>query len=139
MTNINATVLSFQPMVSRGNPHAVLFPVGMIDFQFDTVFQLNIQAVTQYQQLEHLFQAVYMDASQVTVGNTVLTVFATNHQVRIRPGHQGFFPLICNPGSLVFTFTNNDAMNTYGNSNPFSAILLNIPVVASQWQTTDMV
>lgn len=139
MINIDTSILSFQPLVSRGNPEAFLFPLGQIDFQFDTIYQVNVQAVTQAQRLIHPFQAIYMDASQVTTGVTTLTVFATSQSVCIRPGYQGYFPLVCNPGSLVYTFTNLMGKNTYGNPQPFTAILLNIPVVACQWAVGEMI
>jgi hypothetical protein len=132
MTQINASLLHYQPFVSRDNPKALFLALTPIDFAIDSQFQIQAEAAQGVAKPEFLYQSVYLDAALITAGTTFIDVGTTGQTVAIRAGYQGYRPLLCNAGSQVFTFRNPGA-NGAGGSQILKAFLLNIPVVGADW------
>jgi hypothetical protein len=132
MRLVNASLLTYHPFVSRDHADAFLLSLPPIDFQIDAQYQIQAEAVVQAKRLPFQFQSVYLDASAITTGTTYLTIGTTGQIVAIRPGSQGYRPLVCNPGAQTFTLTNTGA-NAAGTSQILNVIFLNIPVVGTEW------
>jgi hypothetical protein len=132
VTQVNTALVTYHPFVSRDNPDAALINLGLIDFQRDSQFQFQVQAVTPLQRLKYSIQSVYLDASAITTGFTSLSIDVTGQMVSIAPGYQGYRTLLCNPGSQVFTLS-NAAANSAGGSQIIQVIFMNVPVVGVQW------
>lgn len=134
MIQVNSSLLTFHPFVSRDNPSAFLISLGKIDFQLDQDFQFQVQAAVPLQRLPFQIQSVYLDASLITTGVTTIIVGTTGQRISIKAGFQGYMPLLCNPGSQVFTFHNQDANGSGSLPQILFAFLLNVPVIGMQWQ-----
>ena len=132
MTLIDPSVLNFHPFVSRENPNALYLPLTPIDFERDSDFQFQVQSAIQRKRLEFQFQSLYLDAAEITSGTTYVYMSATNQRVGIRAGYQGYRPVVCNPGDQGFIFSNAGA-NAAGGSQVLRVMLLNVPVIGTEW------
>jgi hypothetical protein len=132
MRQIDSSTLTFYPFVSRDNPKAFLLALPPLDFLIDAQYQIQAQASQGAKALDYPFQSVYLDASAVTSGTTFVDIGTTGQTVAIRAGYQGYRPVLCNPGSQVFTFRNPGA-NAAGGSQVLKVFLLNIAVIGQEW------
>jgi hypothetical protein len=131
---INSQILTYHPMIARDHPtSAFMMNLGAIDFQLDPDFQFQVQSAIQLHNLKHQFQAIYLDASRITAGTTYVNIGVTDQTIGIKFGFQGYFPIVANPGSQTFTFSNPDANGSGVLPQVLRAILLNVPVVSSIW------
>ena len=136
MANLDTTYLSFLPLVSRVAPDARVLPTGPIDFTIDSQWNVDLSAVVAASQLKHAPQGLFVDASNIVSGSTQITIFGTGQTIVVPAGIQGYYPILCTTNTFQFIITNLGI--PYG--SPRNAAILyiffvNIPVVASQWQT----
>ena len=136
MIQINSQILTYHPMISREHRSAFMMNLGPMDFQLDPDFQFQVQSAIQLHNLKQQFQSIYLDASGITAGVTDVNIAVTDQTISIPFGWQGYFPVIANPGSQTFTFSNPDANGSGPLPQILRAILLNVPVIGSSWKAT---
>lgn len=134
MQLIDASTLTYHPFVSRDDAGAMYVSLPAIEFEIDSQYQIQVEAIVQKQRLKYGFQSLYLDASAITTGTTYITVGTTQQVVAMLAGYQGYRPLLVNPESQVFTFSNPGA-NAAGNSQILRAYLLNVTVTSTEWGT----
>lgn len=131
--NINTNFLSFQPLTARNAPDAVVLPISNIDFTRDTTYNVDLTATVQSAQLANPIQSVYIDASAIPFGVTMLTVFSTGQKILVRAGVQGYYPLFVAGRNYVFTVQNTLNLGQAIGTASLNVYFSNVPVVASEW------
>lgn len=129
--------LAFLPLVSRTGADARVLPVSGIDFVVDGVWTLDLTATVQSAQLRHTVQSMFVDASQVPFGNTIIQVSGTGQRIVMPPLCQGYFPLLLTMTSFVFTFINgnNQSPGSGVTAAPMPVYFMNVPFVTQLWTT----
>jgi hypothetical protein len=135
MTSLATHYLAFLPMVSRISGDARVLPVPGIDFALDTGWQIDLTAAVQSAQLNHAIQSMFIDASQVPYGNTVVQAYGTGQQIVIPPRCQGYFPLLLTQNSFIFTFLNGSNQSGDVPTAPLPVFFMNVPYVTQLWST----
>jgi hypothetical protein len=133
VTFIDTSLLTFHPFVSRGYDDAFYVQLPSIDFNLDSQYSLQTEAVLQLQHLKHQFQSLYLDASAINSGTTFVSLSPTQQSVAILSGYQGYRPVICTPGTQQFVFSNPGAFAAGAGPQVLKVYLLNVPVIGVSW------
>lgn len=132
-TNINTNFLSFEKLVARNAPDASVLSITAIDFGVDSVYSIDLTATVQSAQMANPIQAVFVDASAIPVGFTILSVSSTRQQIQIAPGSQGYYPLLIGANSYIFRLTNTACVGQPQGSCLLNLFFVNVPFVATEW------
>lgn len=133
-TLVSTQYLSPIPLVSRVGLDARVLTLNPMDFALDSEYQIDITAVVQAAQLVHPIQSMFVDASDIPYGSTVIQLFGSGQRIVVPPQTEGYYPLLLTRGSYVFTLTNGSNLGVPVGA-PLRVFFMNVPYVQSQWST----
>ena len=98
-----------------------------LDFSSNTGYLLDLSNQQQRGEFSSC-QTLYVDNSGDGSGIITITMQGTSQVVSVRPGTQGYYPVLCGSTiKITFSSTGNNTARVYA---------LNVPVAPGQWQTS---